>query len=231
MLDNTDNTPLTVEESYASAAGASNLRVDAQRRTPADMVIAAGMNPHRTGLALIRLMSEWDSSARPKPMEPKAIEQLADSYPRLKNGLVLHGGKEVIPLVRAKREAERWHAHELGLLFQRLKSLPTVRAALVHWAADKGIEGPEHVASAVLQWWLHQTCPACEGARFRIIKGTGRTGSKACQACRGSGDRSLPHGHDGRLVLGHINACRVAAKHGLGDKFNHQRLNSGPKHA
>lgn len=54
----------TVEEAYTSATTASNLRVQADRRSDADILIAAGWAPGMLGGALMRLHSEWDSTAR-----------------------------------------------------------------------------------------------------------------------------------------------------------------------
>jgi hypothetical protein len=272
MFDSTEdpNPPPTAEESYATAASASNLRVEADRRTPADMVIAAGMNQHRMGLALMRLMTEWDASAKPKPMEPKKVEELAASLavepstmrvkvpmtpeqiaqtvaelaidpaklkgmvwtavvtvPNPHQGLVRveSRGKTSyrVPLTVAKDLAADWHSHELGLLLQRMKSLPLVREGLVFEAGDQGWEDPEHIVAAVLQWWLHKTCLVCHGSKFKVVAGTGRTGSKACSKCKGSGERKPPHGWQGRKLLTFINVCRIAAIHGLQGKFRHQK--------
>jgi hypothetical protein len=230
MFDSTDdpNPPPTAEESYATSAGASNLRVEADRRTPADMVIAAGMNQHRLGLALMRLMTEWDASAKPVPMTAKRIEELSRTYPKQANGLVLAKGRdgkdeEVLPLVLAQREAAQWHSHELGLLLQRMKSLPFVRDGMLVEARSHGWEEPERIVASVLQWWLHKVCPVCNGSKFKVVAGTGRTGSKACSKCKGSGDRTPPHGWQGRKLLTYINVCRVAAIQGLQGKFRHQK--------
>ena len=272
MFDNTEdpNPPRTVEESYATSADSSNLRVTVHRRTGIDMVIAAGYNPHRMGLAFMRLMTEWDASAKPQPMTPEQIKQLAATLEiepatieldvpmtpeqiehtiaelaiepaRLKGtlwtavvtvpnphaGLVrtVSRGKVSyrLPLAVAVERAEQWHSHELGLLMQRMKSLPFVRDGMLQEARSQGWEEPEHMVAAVLQWWLHKTCEACHGSKFRVIAGTGRTGSKACSKCKGSGERKPPHGWQGRKLLVYINVCRVAAIQGLQGKFRHQK--------
>jgi hypothetical protein len=79
--DGNENEKPQVGEVYAAACGSSNLQVgnDSTIRTPGDIVAAAGMNKHRTGLALMRLRTEWDRSAKPKPMTPAQIEALAQS--------------------------------------------------------------------------------------------------------------------------------------------------------
>lgn len=229
-----ENEKPCVEEQYATAVGSSNLRVgnDSNIRTPGDLIAQAGMNKHRMGLALRRLMTEWDSSARAVSMPAKQVEALSRTYHKLPNGLVLAKGKdgkdeEVLPLVRAQREAEDWHAHELGVLFQRLKSLPAVREALVLHAesmiCEPGEEGV-HLVCAVLQWWLHPTCPTCAGRKLKVIAGTGRTSSKACGLCKGTGERKLPHGWQGRKLLSYMNECRNKAARDLSaGTFAHQR--------
>lgn len=75
------NEPRTAEEAYASATGASHLRIEAHRTGAADYIAAAGMNPYRTGLALMRLRSEWDRSSKPKRPEASEIEAAANTLP------------------------------------------------------------------------------------------------------------------------------------------------------
>ena len=53
-----------IEERYSAANHASNLKVEAERSGPADIIIAAGMAPARLGAALIRLHSEWDGASK-----------------------------------------------------------------------------------------------------------------------------------------------------------------------
>lgn len=207
-------------ERYTSAVGTSNLRVQAERSSPADMVIAAGMNEARLGMSLRRLATEWDAVGKPPRPSQQNLQAMAAKYPREKSGLVLHDGKEVTPAVAAQREADTWYAHELGLLFQRLKTLPEVRNALVQWSKEKNIEGPEHVVGAVLQWWLSPICPVCKGVKKKIIAGTGRTGSKDCSECKGYGEKPLPHGGQGRMVRDHIRRCLNTSVAGLRKRFS-----------
>lgn len=206
-----------IGEQYMSAVGASSLRVDLERRTVADQVIAAGMNPYRFGMALRRLMAEWDGKAKPQPMPTPQIAALAASLDRVPAGQENAGlvredkdGKVCYrtPQAVALDQAQEWHDHELGLLFMGLKTLPEVRGALVHWADKQGIEGGLHVAAAVLQWWLNPTCPACKGRGLKVVEGTGRTSSKKCKyrSCA-AGESPLPHGSNGRRMLAHIKSA------------------------
>lgn len=62
MLDNNDNAG--IEEQYTSSCSSSSLRVEADRRGDADILIAAGWSASRIGAALMRLHTEFDSTAR-----------------------------------------------------------------------------------------------------------------------------------------------------------------------
>lgn len=56
--------PRTVDEAYSSAGNTSDMRVLAERRGDADILIAAGLSPSRFGLLLLRLHSEFDATSR-----------------------------------------------------------------------------------------------------------------------------------------------------------------------
>lgn len=214
-----------LSERYSTAISTSNMRVDVDRSTPADLVIAAGMNQHRLGMALRRLQTEWDAAAKPTRPTAQAIKALAASYARIPStGLVDVEGIFYTPEQAAHREADLWHAHEVGILFQRLKTLPEVRAGLAHWATWKGLENPEHAVGAVLQWWLHPVCPACHGAKKKVVEGTGRTSSKDCRPCRGTGERNLPYGSSGRIILGYMRGAMNESGVDMKRRFNLQKL-------
>lgn len=63
MLQNDDRP--TIEEAYTSANTSSNLRVEADKRGDADLLIAAGWSGSRIGMALMRLHAEYDSTSIP----------------------------------------------------------------------------------------------------------------------------------------------------------------------
>jgi len=233
LIDEDQNPPPTIEESYSTAIGSSNLKHDPDRPGAVQMIIAAGINPHSLGKALMRLRTEWDASAKPIAPTLDQLRALAGTYKREKSGMVLvpiavPAGKppefeKITPLAMAQREAEAWHEMELGRLLQRLKSLPMVRDSLVKWAGAEGIEGPQHVVAAVLIWWLDSRCRTCKGVQKRVVEGTGRTSSKDCSKCRGTGEMKVPHGFLGRKVLGYMNACRGSAtKHLKETKWRHR---------
>ena len=58
----------TVAEAYSSAGNTSDLTVKADKRTDADVLIAAGWSPGLLGAALLRLQSEWDGTAKPSKL-------------------------------------------------------------------------------------------------------------------------------------------------------------------
>jgi hypothetical protein len=231
LIDEDQNPPPTIEESYSTAIGSSNLKHDPDRPGAVQMIIAAGINPHNLGKALMRLRTEWDASAKPIAPTLDQLRALAGTYKREKGGLVIVpklGGsagetEQITPLAAAQREAEAWHEMELGRLLQRLKTLPMVRGELVRWAGSEGIEGPQHVVAAVLIWWLDCRCRTCKGVQKRVVEGTGRTSSKDCSKCHGSGELKVPHGFLGRKVLGYMNSCRgSASKHLKETKWRHR---------
>jgi hypothetical protein len=103
--DGNENEKPQVGEVYAAACGSSNLQVgnDSTIRTPGDIVAAAGMNKHRTGLALMRLRTEWDRSAKPKAMTAAQIEALAQrSRPSSRAPALMQGS--------CARRVYRWRA-------------------------------------------------------------------------------------------------------------------------
>lgn len=58
----------TVDEAYSSAGNTDDLTVKADKRTDADVLIAAGWSPGLLGAALLRLHGEWDGTAKPKKL-------------------------------------------------------------------------------------------------------------------------------------------------------------------
>jgi hypothetical protein len=64
MLTNDDRP--NIEEQYSQACTSSNLRVQAEKRSSADVLIASGMSNSRIGGALMRLRSEYGSDSVPR---------------------------------------------------------------------------------------------------------------------------------------------------------------------
>lgn len=205
MYDGNTNERRTIEENYSSAVGGSSLRVgvDHAIRTPGDVIAAAGMNRFRTGQALTRLMTEWHSGATPPPTEAPSVKELRQ------------GGTAPSVLEAEHRryvaQCTKWNLQEHMLRFQRLKTLPAIRAGLVFYVKDKGWEDAEHLVAAVLRRFLSPVCPACQGRKKRVAPGTGRLDKKDCGECRGTGAAKVPYGYQGQRLLEYIASCTGAA--------------------
>jgi hypothetical protein len=218
MFDTIEERASTLEQ-YGCAVGSSNLRVgnDPTIRTPGDMIAAAGMNKHRTGLALRRLMTEWDKSAIPRQPTTEQVAQIEMTYVREPEGeehagLVWDRNKVAYrrPREMAQEEAARWYANELHLLAVSLRGLPAVRDALIYEFGDA------HVVGKVLEWWLaKKKCKQCGGRKERLIAGTNHLSGKPCKPCRGTGEEDPPHGDEGQAIAAHIGACLSAAARDL----------------
>lgn len=235
--------PASITEQYTAAAGTSNLRVgnDPNVPTPGDLIAAAGMNKHRMGLALKRLVSEWNSGAVPAPAEAPALKELAQcvAADRFKRDIASRP-----PMPRAQVEALRaahrvsqadmeiarrdlaslharstdWQLEENMLRFQRLKTLAAVRLGLLRHVQAKGWEGGTHLVAAVIQRFLSPVCPACHG----------RIGAKLpCNACKGRGEAKVPHGGRGRSLLAHMHACMASAAKELREGKRMRRTEAG----
>jgi hypothetical protein len=210
------NTP-TIEERYTSATGTSNLKVQLDRANVADILIAAGWSRNRFGTALMRLQSEWDGTPRPRPLTPAALRVLAGVLMKHPPMVLSQRGVQEWPMWRAKLQAHEWHMQELGLQYQRLKTLPEAREALAKFGWLSKIEQSETKAAAVLSWWLHPICPTCGGGGYELIAGTNRQSTRACAHCKGSGETKRPHGHDGWLMYAEIARSLDSAHDSIGE--------------
>lgn len=216
----------TTEEAYASATTSSDLRVQAERRGDADILIAAGWSMSRVGSALLRLHSEYDSTARPQPPRPEQIEVMARSM-LIEVSTTDKEGKpatKMVPDVRsAHAQAWKWHRHEVALMLGRLKAMPSVREQIRIQALKWNIADAEDVAARLVQWWLSQVCPECRGTKFEVIAGTGRLSAKACRVCRGSGVAPVPSGQAGRRLANWMEECLHAARQDIGKRLRAHR--------
>ena len=199
----TDFVHATVEERYLVAGNTSDLSVSQDRRTAADLLIAAGWSPSRLGAAALRLHSEWAAAALPRRPGREQIARVARDLP------LLNGKPD---LAHANRVALHWHQVELRRVFDRLHSLPAVRDQLAVQALQRGMSGPAALAAAVLCHWLDPVCPSCHGLKFVQVKNTPALSAKACPACRGLGRTDPPQGQDGRWLLNYLDRCVAVAR-------------------
>ena len=182
----------TVEESYTSATNSSDLRVEADRRGDADVLIAAGWSMSRIGSALLRLHSEFDAVAHPRLATPAQFTSAGADHDARSAGA---------------RAAHAHNVHETALMLGRLKAMPCVREQLTIQALKWNIADGQEVAAKLVQWWLSQVCPACNGTKYEQVAGTGRLSAKACKSCRGSGLAPIPCGDAGRRLANFMDDC------------------------
>lgn len=195
---NTTNEKPDIEERYMSACTASNLRVEADRPSAADIIIAAGWSQSRIGGALLRLHTEYDASERLR---------LATADQFLPEGKTTKEQRG-----RAAHDAHVFNLHEAGLLLGKLKTLPVVREQITLQMVKWKIAEPQEKGIQVLRWWLAQTCPTCRGTKFQCVPGTDRQSGKACAKCRGTGLREVPCEQEGRKLANFLDQCVARAR-------------------
>lgn len=204
----------TIEESYESATHATSLKVESETRGSADMLIAAGWSDARLGMALMRLHSEYEGSAKPKMPDARAIERIA--------GLMVTNvitKKEAYSL--AREQAQKWYANELSLFRLKLKTVPEVSHQLYLRAERRGT--PVEAVGPSLAWWLDQKCVPCGGLGKTTIPGTPALSAHNCPACRGSGKKHQPHGENGRWLTNLMDSSVNSARKSLKGRFVHQQ--------
>lgn len=185
-----------IEEAFTSASNSSDMRVEADQKGDADLIIAAGWSPSRVGMALLRLHSEWDKAEKPKRPSQAMIGALASTMPKaLKEHERMHA---------ARRQANEWYMHEMAKLVNKLKSLPSVRAQLVAYVPKWGIAEASVKVPAIIAYWLDQTCHACHGLKFQQIQGAPMLGTKVCHVCGGTGYAPVPYGQEGKRVANYM---------------------------
>lgn len=187
----------TIEERYTNAVVSTDLKCDTRDGAPigdADVMIAAGWSKSRIGSALLRLHTEFDGAARPRPMQ---------------------GTSEA---------AAHHNRTEATLFFGKLKSLPAVLPEIAFEVAKWGAERPGRTAEAVLIWWLDKNCPKCHGRKFELIPGTGRMSGKVCKYCSGSGERIIPHGLIGKRTATFLDDCVHRARQQIGRSLHDRSL-------
>jgi cell division protein FtsB len=209
MLADTNEKP-GVGELYSTAVNGASLRVgnDPAVRTPGDLIAAAGMNAHRTGLALTRLVTEWESGATPPQANPPSVKEI-------KRSLGVDTSVAEAERRRLVARCTEWAHQENMLRFQRLKALPEIRSGLLFFVRERGWEDGEHMVAAVLRRFLSPVCPVCAGRTKDVVAGTGRLGKRECGECRGTGLVKVPYGRRGEVLLAHMLACIGQSAHDL----------------
>ncbi|KQM72962.1 hypothetical protein [Xylophilus sp. Leaf220] len=201
------------DEAYISATSATNLRVEADRRGDADVLIAAGWSMVQLGNALLRLHSEFDAVGR------RRVTTAAD---------FVAGVPAQVKRPRDRQAAATAAAHEhnmreMVLMLGRLKSLPAVQEMLLARMRQARVEQAEDKAGAMIQWWLSPVCPACHGTKFQVLAGTTIQTGKPCRSCGGSGLAKVPHGEEGRRLANWMDECTKYAQHSIRNRLRTMR--------
>jgi hypothetical protein len=155
--DGNENEKPGIQEQYETAGNTSDLTVEADRRGAGDVIVGAGFVTHvegapawsatRTGMALLRLHSEWNAVAKPRRADKQALDAFAARIKgddeRARATAEGKGEKYAQPkssaAERAATEAQRWYANELRLMANSLKSRAVVWEQIGQWIAIKGI--------------------------------------------------------------------------------------------
>ncbi len=126
-----------VEEQYLKASTTSNLRVQADRRGDADVLIAAGWSCRGFGGALLRLHGEWDAAAKKRVMSETDLILLRGKLKSLTSALTylvdaMHRLGMESPEDRAGQIVGYW-LHQAchtchGLKFETIQSTPVLSA-------------------------------------------------------------------------------------------------------
>ncbi|MBT2299257.1 hypothetical protein J7E70_02155 [Variovorax paradoxus] len=194
------------------------------------MLVAAGWSRAKFGMALMRLQSEWDSTAKPRRISEAAERVLAKKLPRMvplvlsEQGLKERGlrdhfrSDEAAREVAARRQADEWFKQELGLQLMRLKTLPEARDMLAEFGIMQNIQHAHVKAASAIAWWLDHACPVCGGGRYQLMPGTNRHSNRLCGECEGRGEVLIPHGYDGRRLVGEIESSMNQGRCGLGSE-------------
>lgn len=254
MYADGNEAPRSMQESYASAVSEGRSRVQEHRTTSADLIAAAGMNQHRMGMALMRLVSEWNSGAVPRQGEVPDLKALAQRMADERFEREVGNSPKMSPerraafqaanvvekadmemaraeLRRLEAQATDWQIEEHKLRFQRLKTLPSIRVGLLHWVAAKGWDDGERLVSSVLRYFLSPKCPSCGGSGVRDFAGNNRRGAgKPCRACEGNtvrGELNVPGHGRGKALLQYLRQCTGQAASDLRTTTHRERRSTG----
>jgi hypothetical protein len=175
---------------YRRPAGADSVESDERQQT---------YFARRTGMALLRLATEWQAATKPRRPRLPTVEELAATMPqavlRIESGRSVRGpdlAGATIRLARIITDSRGWYQNELRLLAVRLKSRAYVLEQVNFWAIPKGIR-PDTVAEAVL-YWLSPTCPTCSGHGFMKEPDKPVLSVRQCKDCHGTGNAPRPNG-------------------------------------
>ena len=215
----TDDT-MTVGERVVSACHSTNLRDEADRPSQTDVLKAMAWSTSRLGSGLLRLHSEYDSVAKPKPASHENMIQMALRHKASNRTLTQ---KECENLARL--EAAQWLANEKALFLGKLKTLPSIIEQLTTQCQIWGINEPKRTATVSVGYWLDQVCPSCHGHKFELMPDSPTLSTKQCKPCKGTGLSETPYGQAGKKVLNHLDNCVSRAQSSI--KVRLSKLHGG----
>ena len=176
----------TIEDAYASAQTASNLRMNMESRTPIDVVLAIAISKNRLGSAIMRLHTEWDrvrGDVRKTPSDASALECVAHI------------------------DVDTFMSSRLREVSQSLPSWRIVEQSLVRRCQEADIAHASSVVRSALFYFLNPTCEHCHGTGVDVRHGR----DDECKACKGTGRRRLPNDQNMLAILDYMDACVAGA--------------------
>lgn len=199
----------TTQERYTRAVQSSSLRVEADVRGDADVLIAAGWCKSKFGGALMRLQAEWDGAERwgvKVPVRPTKRAIMAEAQVAVKSGVrkITAASMEA-----ARAKLEGYYEAEMRKLAGALKSLPEVITMLELKLLLDG-QSAELAAPLVL-YWLDPVCKVCGGRKYQLAPCKTKLSERACGCCAGEGVVKPPAGEIGLESMDLMNSCVLRA--------------------
>ena len=150
---NNDERP-GVSEVYASAITTSNLRVQAEKRGPADVLMASGMSRSYVGAALMRLRTEYGSDSVPRKSASETDHRLMmgrlKSLPAVMQALTAQAVRwridrpDAVALAVVSNWLDCLCRHCSGRGRDRIKDTPALGAVLCKHCKGTGRTEPTH---------------------------------------------------------------------------------------
>ena len=99
------------------------------------------------------------------------------------------------------------NATAMRLLCGNLRSLADVLREVEGWATRARMDRPRALTLAVVAWWLSKNCKKCTGRKFELVLGSPSLSARLCTHCHGGGEAPIPHGGDGKNMVGMLESC------------------------
>lgn len=208
MTATIDHDRPTLGESYGIATTTSNLRVDLERRTPADLILAAGMLPkeHRLGVLLLRLRAEHDGVVSEIQHADEFGRQREHEAAKAAKITKDANGEPFDGMSLAKAIRKRSHQEVMTARVIALGKLGTLDEAVLAVGAFACIQATKlrfmksdqvarKIAGRVIDVWLDPLCSHCDGT---TLEGSAYRGEKVtpCRHCNATGHRRTQVGSD-----------------------------------